>query len=180
MFQGDKFLFLHYVSGGFNLKTEEKTVEVKTNVMRLFDRQKLNYRTYDYSDRPVTNGEEIAAALGQNPLQVFKTLVTVGKTKNHYVFMLPVCCELDLKKAAAAVGEKNIEMIKQKELFPLTGYVHGGCSPLGMKKQFMVTIDSGAENFPTIIFSAGKIGCQVEIALAELQKVLRFQIASLV
>lgn len=154
-------------------------MEVKTNVMRLFDKHKLNYRTYDYSAKPVTNGEEIAAALGQNPQQVFKTLVTVGKTKNHYVFMLPVCAELDLKQAAAAVGEKNIEMIKQKELFPLTGYVHGGCSPLGMKKQFIVRIDESALSFPTIIFSAGKIGYQVEISLAELQKVLAFQTASL-
>lgn len=154
-------------------------MEVKTNVMRLFDKHKLNYRTYDYSAKPVTNGEEIAAALGQNPQQVFKTLVTVGKTKNHYVFMLPVCAELDLKQAAAAVGEKNIEMIKQKELFPLTGYVHGGCSPLGMKKQFIVRIDESALSFPTIIFSAGKIGYQVEISLAELQKVLAFQTARL-
>lgn len=154
-------------------------MEVKTNVMRLFDKHKLNYRTYDYSAKPVTNGEEIAAALGQNPQQVFKTLVTVGKTKNHYVFMLPVCAELDLKQAAAAVGEKNIEMIKQKELFPLTGYVHGGCSPLGMKKQFIVRIEESALSFPTIIFSAGKIGYQVEISLAELQKVLAFQTASL-
>lgn len=161
------------------MKPEEEKVEVKTNVMRLFDRQKLNYRTYDYSAKPVTNGEEIAAALGQNPLQVFKTLVTVGKTKNHYVFMLPVCRELDLKKAAAAVGEKNIEMIKQKELFPLTGYVHGGCSPLGMKKQFVVTIDSAAADFPTIIFSAGKIGYQVEISLPELRKIMQFKLAPL-
>lgn len=161
------------------MKPEDEKVEVKTNVMRLFDRQKLNYRTYDYSAKPVTNGEEIAAALGQNPLQVFKTLVTVGKTKNHYVFMLPVCRELDLKKAAAAVGEKNIEMIKQKELFPLTGYVHGGCSPLGMKKQFAVTIDSAAADFPTIIFSAGKIGYQVEISLPELRKVMQFKLAPL-
>ena len=108
---------------------------------------------------------------------MFKTLVTVGKSKEHYVFVIPVEKELNLKKAAKSVGEKSIEMIKQKELLPLTGYVHGGCSPIGMKKQFTTTIDKSAGEHEKIIFSAGKIGYQVEVALDDLEKVVRFQLA---
>lgn len=107
---------------------------------------------------------------------VFKTLVTVGKSKTNYVFVVPVNKELNLKKAAHSVGEKSIEMIKQKELLPLTGYVHGGCSPIGMKKQFSTTIDRSAENYGRIIFSAGKIGYQVEVSLEDLEKVIRYQL----
>ncbi len=155
-------------------------MEFKTNVMRILDKQKINYRHYCYADRPTTCGTEVAAVLGQNPAQVFKTLVTVGKSKHYYVFMLPVDKELDLKKAAASVGEKAVDMLKSKELLPLTGYIHGGCSPIGMKKFFTTTIDSSAQNFETIIFSAGKIGYQVETSLAGLQKVIRFQLADIV
>ena len=122
---------------------------------------------------------EVATVLGQNPEQVFKTLVTTGKSGNHYVFMLPVEKELDLKKAAHAVGEKHVEMLKSKELLPLTGYIHGGCSPIGMKKFFKTTINSSAKDFPTIIFSAGKIGYQVETSLEELAKVVKFQLADI-
>lgn len=118
---------------------------------------------------------EIADVLGQNPNQVFKTLVTVSASKKNYVFVVPAPLELDLKKAAKAVGEKKIEMLKSKELLPLTGYVHGGCSPIGMKKFFTTTIDVSAENFETIIFSAGKIGCQVEMSLEDLKKVISFK-----
>ena len=119
-------------------------------------------------------------ALGQNPKQVFKTLVTIcSKNKHYHVFMIPVEKELDLKKAAAAVGEKNVEMIKSKDLLPTTGYVHGGCSPIGMKKPFPVMIDETAQNFETIIFSGGKIGWQVETSLSDLQKVINFQLAAL-
>lgn len=107
---------------------------------------------------------------------VFKTLVTVGKSKTNYVFVVPVNKELNLKKAAHSVGEKSIEMIKQKELLPLTGYIHGGCSPIGMKKQFPATIDSSVENYGRIIFSAGKIGYQVEVSLEDLKKVIRYQL----
>ena len=117
--------------------------------------------------------------LGQNPDMVFKTLVTVGKSGNHYVFMIPVAKELDLRKAAKAVGEKNVEMIKSKELLPLTGYIHGGCSPVGMKKFFTTTIDETAKNFPTIMFSGGAIGIQIETSLSELSKVIRFSTADL-
>lgn len=103
---------------------------------------------------------------------MFKTLVTVSKSRRYYVFMIPVAAELNLKKAAAAVGEKDVEMLKQKDLLPLTGYVHGGCSPIGMKKQFPTVIHSSAENYATIIYSAGKVGYQVETSLAGLRKVI--------
>ena len=118
----------------------------------------------------------MAQALGENPDVVFKTLVTEGKSGDHYVFVIPVEKELNLKKAAKSVGEKSIEMIRQKELLPLTGYIHGGCSPIGMKKQFVTTIDKSAEDYEKIIFSAGKIGYQVEITLEDLKKVIHFQV----
>lgn len=154
-------------------------MEFKTNVMRILDKQKISYNHYSYVDKPTTNGEEVAAVLGQNPNQVFKTLVTVSKTKQHYVFMLPVNKELDLKKAAASVGEKAVDMLKMKELLPLTGYVHGGCSPIGMKKFFKTVIDTSAQNFPTIIYSAGKIGYQVETSLTDLQKIIPFSLSDI-
>ena len=118
--------------------------------------------------------KEILALLGEDPERAFKTLVTVGKTKQNYVFMIPVAEELALKKGAKAVGEKNIDMIPQKELLPLTGYVHGGCSPIGMKKQFRTVIDASAERFESIMFSGGKIGYQVEVSLKDLSKVIRY------
>lgn len=154
-------------------------MEIKTNVMRALDKHKINYKHYTYADTDAVSGMEVATVLGQNPEQVFKTLVTTGKSGNHYVFMLPVEKELDLKKAAHAVGEKHVEMLKSKELLPLTGYIHGGCSPIGMKKFFKTTINSSAKDFPTIIFSAGKIGYQVEISLEELAKVVKFQLANI-
>ncbi|MDO4841504.1 MAG: aminoacyl-tRNA deacylase, partial [Phoenicibacter congonensis] len=117
--------------------------------------------------------------LGEDPDSVFKTLVTVGKSGEHYVFMVPVACELDLKKAANAVGEKSIAMIKSKELLPLTGYIHGGCSPIGMKKQFTTTIDETAELYDKILFSGGKLGCQIEATLADLQKVTPVKLADI-
>ncbi len=146
----------------------------KTNVMRILDKYKIVYQIYSYVDHPTTCGVDVAKLLGQNPAQVFKTLVTVSKSRHYYVFMLPVEEELDLKKAAAAVGEKAIDMLKSKELLPLTGYIHGGCSPIGMKKFFTTIIHCSAEKFPTIIFSGGKIGWQVETSLEELKKVIPF------
>ena len=148
----------------------------KTNVMRVLDQKKVPYEMYTYADTDAISGVEVAAVLGQNPNQVFKTLVTVGASKKNYVFVIPVCGELNLKKAAKAVGEKSIEMIKSKELLPLTGYIHGGCSPIGMKKFFTTTIDQRAEAWETIIFSAGKIGYQVEVSLEDLKKVIRFEL----
>ena len=144
----------------------------KTNVMRILDQQKLPYESHDYIASGAVSGMEVVQALGQEPGRMFKTLVTQGASKNYYVFMVPVNGELNLKKAAKAVGEKSIAMIKSKELLPLTGYVHGGCSPIGMKKQFRTTIHLTAENYPTIFFSGGKIGCQIEMTLQDLQQVV--------
>lgn len=144
----------------------------KTNVMRILDQKKIPYQAYCYADTDAVSGVEVATVLGQNPDQVFKTLVTVGASKRNYVFVIPVCKELHLKKAAKTVGEKSIEMIKSKELLPLTGYIHGGCSPIGMKKLFKTVIDISAEVFDTIIFSAGKIGYQVEVAPEDLKRVI--------
>lgn len=153
---------------------------VKTNAMRILDKHKIAYKTWCYKDNGAVSGVEVAAALGQNPAQVFKTLVTAGKSGAHYVFMLPVAEELDLKKAARAVNEKAVEMIKQKELLPLTGYVHGGCSPIGMKKLFQTVIHHTAGDFPTIIFSAGMVGYQVEMPLAALQSLIPVTAADIV
>ena len=146
----------------------------KTNAMRLLDQKKIEYIIHDYSESSAIAGEDVAAVLGENPDQVFKTLVTVGRSKQNYVFLVPVCKELDLKKAANAVGEKNIEMIKSKELLPLTGYIHGGCSPVGMKKVFPTVIDASAKNFEKIFFSAGKIGYQVEIKVSDIEKIIKY------
>lgn len=152
----------------------------KTNVCRVLDQKKVSYKTHVCTDAEGLSGDEIAAVLNENPEQAFKTLVTVGKTGKNYVFVVPVNKELDLKKAAKAVGEKSIEMIKSKELLPLTGYVHGGCSPIGMKKFFPTTFHKTAEDFETIMFSAGKIGHQVEVKLSDVDKVIRYQIADIV
>ena len=151
----------------------------KTNVMRLLDAAKIEYGSYDYSGSSAVSGAEVAKELGLDPDRVFKTLVTVGASRQHYVFVIPVLCELDLKKAAKAVGEKSIEMIRSKELLPLTGYVHGGCSPIGMKKFFTTTIDETAILFDTICFSAGKIGYQVEMSPQTLSKMIRYTLADL-
>lgn len=151
-------------------------MEDKTNVMRILDQKKIEYKEHTYLNTGAIGGQEVAEALGEDANRVFKTLVTVGKTGNHYVFLVPVNKELNLKKAAKAVNEKKIEMIKSKELLPLTGYIHGGCSPIGMKKFFKTTIHSTAENYDTIMFSAGKIGYQVETSLNSLEKVIRFDL----
>lgn len=148
--------------------------------MRTLEQKKIPYTSHCYADTDAISGVEVASILGQNPEQVFKTLVTVSPNNNHYVFMIPVAEELDLKKAAKAVGEKSIAMLKSKDLLPLTGYVHGGCSPIGMKKQFKTTVHETAANFATILFSAGKIGYQVELPLAELQKVIRLEISDII
>ena len=149
--------------------------EEKTNVMRILDQKKINYSSHYYADTDAISGVEVATVLNQDPNQVFKTLVTIGNSKNYYVFLVPVQKELNLKKAAKAVGEKSISMIKSKDLLPLTGYIHGGCSPIGMKKQYKTVIDVSARDFDTIIFSGGKIGYQVELSLEELKQVLRFE-----
>lgn len=147
----------------------------KTNVMRTLDRAKVPYTPHYYESDGAISGVEVAAIIGKPCECVFKTLVTVGKSGRDYVFMIPVAEELDLKKAAAAVGEKSIEMLPSKLLLPTVGYVHGGCSPIGMKKQLHTTVHESAENCETIVFSAGKIGTQVEMTLANLSKVVRLQ-----
>lgn len=148
-------------------------MEEKTNVMRMLERLKLPYRHYAFdTGGAAPSGTEVAALLGKDPAQVFKTLVTVGKSGKYYVFMIPVAEELDLRKAARCAGEKSIEMIKTKDLLPLTGYVHGGCSPIGMKKQFPTYIHQTAADYDTIFFSAGRVGAQVELPLSALQQAL--------
>ncbi len=149
----------------------------KTNVMRLLEQHKVEYKSHDCNITEALSGVEMAKLLGENPDTTYKTLVTVGKSKAYHVFVIPVARELDLKKAAKAAGEKSIEMLKQKDLLPLTGYVHGGCSPIGMKKQFATILDETAKNYDTITFSAGKIGCQVEIKPDDLSKLIPFSYA---
>lgn len=152
----------------------------KTNVMRLLESKKIPYTAHTYSPDPSLSGEEIARILGENPSFVFKTLVTCGKTGRYYVFVIPVAAELDLKKAAKAAGEKAVAMIPQKELLPLTGYVHGGCSPVGMKKPFPTFLDASAEKAERIFVSAGRVGFQMEVAPKDLFFLVSFQYADLV
>lgn len=137
--------------------------------MRELDRVGQNYEAHWFECPEALSGVEVAHILGEDPDRVFKTLVTVGKSGEHYVFMVPVALELDLKKAAQVVGEKSIAMVKSKELLGLTGYIHGGCSPLGMKKFFTTTIDESAVLYDRIYFSGGKIGCQIETSLDSLK-----------
>ena len=156
-----------------------KAADFKTNVMRILEQARTPFRHHCYVESGAVSGLEVAAALDQDPKHVFKTLVTVEKSGEHFVFVVPVDSELDLKKAAKAVNGKSIEMIKSKELFPLTGYIHGGGSPIVMKKQFKTVIHESAASLDVIFFSAGKIGYQIEIAPADLAKVLRFSFADL-
>lgn len=144
----------------------------KTNVMRLLDQAAVSYtpHTYPHPKDAAVDGVQVAALTGQDPAKVFKTLVTRSSPKDYYVFVIPVAGELDLKKAARAVGAKAVEMLHVKELLPLTGYVRGGCSPIGMKKPFPTVIDQRANAQDTILVSAGKIGFQVEIRPHELQE----------
>ena len=146
--------------------------EEKTNVMRLLDQAGISYKEHCYLDSDAVSGVDVAKALNEDPDMVFKTLVTVGYKGDHYVFVVPVASSLNLKKAAKAVGDKSIEMIKQKELLPLTGYIHGGCSPIGMKKLFPTVVDETAELFDTIMVSGGKIGYQVELSPDDLGKIV--------
>ncbi|MBR6120707.1 MAG: Cys-tRNA(Pro) deacylase [Oscillospiraceae bacterium] len=147
--------------------------------MRLLDQQGVAYESHCYEGSGALSGTEVAAALGQDPDRVFKTLVTLGRSGQHYVFVIPVGKELNLKKAAAAAGEKSIEMLKARELLPLTGYVHGGCSPIGMKKAFPTFLEESAVLYDAILFSAGKIGWQVETSPEGLEKLVPFQYAEL-
>ena len=159
-----------------------KSKEEKTNVMRVLEQKKIAYtaHTYPHEEGIAVDGVTVAQSMGFDPASVFKTLVARGAKGQFYVFDVPVAENLDLKKAAKAVGEKSIEMIHQKELLPLTGYVHGGCSPVGMKKLFPTVIDASAENLETMIVSAGKIGYQVELSPRDLASLVRASFADLV
>lgn len=152
----------------------------KTNVMRILDSKKIDYIPHYYNDSDNVAGMDVAIYLNENPDQVFKTLVTRAHSGIYYVFVVPVSKELDLKKAAKSVNEKSIEMIKQKELLPLTGYIHGGCSPIGMKKFFKTVIDTSSNNFNTICISAGKVGSQIEIKVEDISKVIKIEFADVV
>lgn len=156
----------------------KKNKDKKTNVMRLLDQAGIDYIPHNYESTGAISGVEVAAVLGQDPAQTFKTLVTRGR-QDYYVFIVPVAEELDLKKAATAVGEKSIEMIKQKELLPLTGYIHGGCSPIGMKKPFRTVMDETALLYDTVMFSAGKIGLQVEMDPQDLERMIELEFADI-
>ena len=159
-----------------------KNKEEKTNVMRVLEQKKIAYtaHTYPHEEGVAVDGVTVARSMGFDPAAVFKTLVARGAKGQFYVFDVPVAENLDLKKAAKAVGEKSIEMLHQKELLPLTGYVHGGCSPVGMKKLFPTVIDASAEDLSTMIVSAGKIGYQVELSPRDLASLVRASFADLV
>ncbi|MBQ2990581.1 MAG: Cys-tRNA(Pro) deacylase [Clostridia bacterium] len=144
---------------------------VKTNVMRLLEKEGVAHRVHYYDPARGIDGVSVAAQLRQDPQAVFKTLVTQGKSRAFYVFVIPVAATLNLKRAATACGEKAIEMIPQKILLPTTGYIHGGCSPIGMKKAFPTYIDETAQLFDAICVSAGKIGAQAELAPDDLCRV---------
>lgn len=147
--------------------------------MRTLDKKKIAYVSHSYEADPTLSGQEIAALLQEDADRVFKTLVTQGKSGQHYVFVVPVKEELDLKKAAKAAGEKSIAMIKQKELLPLTGYVHGGCSPIGMKKAFPTFLHETAGDCGRIYVSAGKVGHQVELSTDDLIRTSQCVLADL-
>ena len=150
----------------------------KTNAMRILERAGASYAVHTYEGGALS-GTEVARQMNEDPARVYKTLVTVGSPRKYYVFVIPVGAELDLKKAAKAAGEKSVEMLPQKELFPLTGYVHGGCSPLGMKKAFPTFVHRTAEG-QTIFFSGGKVGVQIEAAFSELARALPVTLSDLV
>lgn len=151
----------------------------KTNALRELDAAGLPHEALFFEAESTMTGEEIARSQGEDPDAVFKTLVTCGKSGEHYVFLVPVVGELDLKKAAAAAGEKAVSMVRARELLPLTGYVHGGCSPIGMKKRFATFVDETAQLFDEIYFSGGKVGCQVRMAPDDLRKLVPFAYADL-
>ena len=152
----------------------------KTNAMRLLDQKKIEYEVKEIEDAEGLSGSQMALKAGENPEEVYKTLVTVGAKGAHYVFVVPVEKELDLKKAAKTVGEKSISMIHQKELLPLTGYIHGGCSPVGMKKLFRTVFDKSALSHERIYFSGGKIGVQVRIRTVDISKAIKCEFEDIV
>lgn len=155
--------------------------ENKTIVMRILDKEGIAYTSHTYPHgKEAVDGVTVANSLGQNPDHVFKTLVTKGNSGAYYVFVIPVAKELDLKKSAKSVGEKSVEMIPVKDINKVTGYIRGGCSPVGMKKSYVTTFHSSAENIPKIIVSAGKIGYQIDLAPSDLIKLVNGKCADIV
>lgn len=146
----------------------KKEKEVKTNAMRQLDRMKIPYTPHTYECTEFTDGAQIADTLGQDHEKVYKTLVTVGKSRGYYVFVLPIDDEIDFKKAAKVVGEKSLEMLPLKELTPLTGYVRGGCTSIGMKKQFPTVFQENIMELPAVLVSGGRLGLQLELAPKDL------------
>ena len=157
-----------------------KHKEEKTNVMRTLEQKKIAYTAHAYDPDGPIDGVSVAQTLGQPPERVFKTLVTRGASGGYYVFDIPVAESLDLKKAAKSVGEKSVAMLPQKELLGLTGYVHGGCSPMGMKKQFPTVFHETAAQYDTVCVSAGRIGAQVECRPGDLIALLRAKTADII
>lgn len=158
-----------------------KTSKIKTNALRYLDANKINHNVYEYeAPNGFLDGVSVAKATGMDVNKVYKTLVTQGASKEHYVCVIPVAEELDLKKAAKHFGEKKIEMIPAKEITNITGYIKGGCSPIGMKKQFKTAIDSRAENLELIVVSAGKVGLQVELSVKDLTSVVSAELTDLI
>lgn len=162
-------------------------MEDKTNVMRILDRKKIKYKVYNLYSLGLTKDDiatktsmDTAKLLNVQPNKIFKTLVTVGKSGNNYVFVIPSNSELDLKKSAKVVGEKSISMVKSRELLSLTGYIHGGCSPIGMKKFFTTNIHTIAQTQDTIIFSSGKLGILMEVKVEDISKVIKVSYADLI
>lgn len=157
-----------------------KLANFKTNAMRILETNKIEYMVHTYESNGDYDGCSVAQKIGKDPKQVFKTLVTVAPSKIYYVFVIPVLNELDLKACASSVGEKSVEMIPVKDINKVTGYIRGGCSPIGMKKQYITVIDESCKEFETIIFSAGKIGYQVEISPEKLIELVSAKVARIV
>lgn len=157
-----------------------KKRESKTNAMRILDAAHVDHVIHSVDATGEDTGVDIAHRAGEEPDHVFKTLITQGKSGEHLVFMIPVACELDLRKAARAAGEKSVAMVRSRELFELTGYVHGGCSPLGMKKPFRTFIDETCILFDTILFSGGRIGTQIEMSFDDLANIIEIEAVDLV
>ena len=155
-----------------------KLANFKTNAMRILETNKIDYSVYTYESNGDYDGCSVAQKIGKDPKQVFKTLVS--PSKNYYVFVIPVLNELDLKACAASVGEKSVEMIPVKDINKVTGYIRGGCSPIGMKKQYTTVVDESCMSFETIIFSAGKIGYQVEISPGKLVELVSCKVSKIV
>ena len=158
---------------------KQKDATRKTNALREVEAAGLAHRFITFDCEEALSGVEVATLLGEDVDRVFKTLVTQAKSGQHYVFMIPVACELNLKKAAATVGEKAVAMIKSRELLPLTGYVHGGCSPIGIKTAFPTAIDETAQLLDSILFSGGRIGCQIEMSPDDLDSLIGLTFADL-